>query len=73
MREGFVDETTAQNFREKFVKNIIKESIGFAGCKMARRVFGVAGVAEIRGIEDKALRKEAKAMALKISREFVLG
>ena len=72
MREGFVDETTAQKFREKFAKNIIKESIGFAGCKMARRVFGVAGVAEIRGIEDKALRKKAEAMVLKISREFVM-
>ncbi len=73
MRDGFIDEATAQKFREKFVKNIIKESIGFAGCKMARRVFGVAGVAEIRGIEDKVLRQKAEVMALKISREFVVG
>ena len=40
---------------------------------MARRVFGVAGVAEIRGIEDKVLRQKAEVMALKISRKFVLG
>ena len=73
MRDGFIDEATAQKFRERFVKNIIKESIGFAGCKMARRVFGVAGVAEIRGIEDKVLRQKAEVMALKISRKFVLG
>jgi len=73
MRDGFIDEATAQKFRKKKKKNIIKESIGFAGCKMARRVFGVAGVAEIRGIEDKALRRKAEVMALKISREFVMG
>ena len=72
MRDGFVDEKTAQNFREKFVKNIIKESMGFAGCKMARRVFGVAGVAEIRGIEDKKLRADAEEMALKVARKFVM-
>ena len=33
IRDGFIDEATAQKFREKFVKNIIKDSIGFAGCK----------------------------------------
>ena len=40
---------------------------------MARRVFGVAGVAEIREIEDKVLRQKAEDMALEISRKFVLG
>jgi len=72
IRDGFIDEQTAKTFREKFVKNIFKDAIGFAGCKMARRVFGVAGVAEIRGIEDKKLREQAEVMALKISREFVV-
>ena len=39
---------------------------------MARRVYGVAGVEEIRGIENKALRAEAESIALKIAREFVM-
>ncbi|DAB27360.1 MAG: S-methyl-5-thioribose kinase [Sulfurimonas sp. RIFOXYD12_FULL_33_39] len=71
--EGYLDNETLVRYKEKFVKNIIKESIGFAGCKMARRVYGVAGVEEIRGIEDKNLRAEAEKMALKIAREFVIN
>jgi len=69
---GYIDDETASNYREKFLKNILQESIGFAGCKMARRVFGVAGVAEIRGIEDKQMRRDAEELVLKIAREFVM-
>ncbi len=69
---GFLDERALQNYKERFVKNILRDSVGFAGCKMARRVYGVAGVAEIRGIEDINLRAEAEKMALKIAREFVI-
>jgi len=71
-RDGFVDEDTARVFKSKFLQNILRDSIGYAGCKMARRVFGVAGVAEIRGIEDNVLREKAEIMALKIAREFVM-
>ncbi|MDD5401183.1 MAG: S-methyl-5-thioribose kinase [Sulfurimonas sp.] len=70
--EGYLDDSTLQNYKERFIKNILRESVGFAGCKMARRVYGVAGVAEIRGIENPDLRAEAEKMALKIAREFVI-
>jgi 5-methylthioribose kinase len=70
--DGYLDEAALKKYKERFVKNILRDSVGFAGCKMARRVYGVAGVAEIRGIEDKNLRAEAEKMALKIAREFVI-
>ncbi|WP_455755591.1 S-methyl-5-thioribose kinase [Sulfurimonas sp.] len=70
--DGYIDEESANRYREKFLKQILQDAIGYAGCKMARRVFGVAGVAEIRGIEDNVLRREAEVLALAISREFVL-
>ncbi len=70
--DGFIDEMSTEYFRKKFVKNIIRDAVGFAGCKMARRVFGVAGVAEIRGIEDDVLRLYAEEMVLTIAREFVM-
>ncbi|WP_373034692.1 S-methyl-5-thioribose kinase [Sulfurimonas sp.] len=70
--EGYIDDKTAKHYKKKFLKRILQESVGFAGCKMARRVFGVAGVAEIRGIEDKKMRREAEELVLKIAREFVM-
>lgn len=70
--DGYLNEEILKKYKERFVKNILRESLGFAGCKMARRVYGVAGVEEIRGIGDKALRAEAEKMALAIAREFVI-
>ena len=70
--EGYLDNESLKNYKNRFVKNILKDSVGFAGCKMARRVFGVAGVEEIREIKDITLRNEAEALALKIAREFVM-
>ncbi|WP_324172622.1 S-methyl-5-thioribose kinase [Sulfurimonas sp.] len=70
--DGYIDANTASKYREKFLKEILRDSVGFAGCKMARRVFGVAGVAEIRGIENQKLRLDAEALVLKIAREFVI-
>ena len=71
--EGYLDDKTLHVYKNNFIKNIIKDSVGFAGCKMARRVYGVAGVEEIRGIEDVTLRAEAELLALKIAREFVMN
>ncbi len=72
LRDSYIDDKSALHYKKKFLKSILQDSIGYAGCKMARRVFGVAGVAEIRGIEDKKLRGKAEELALKIAREFVM-
>ncbi len=61
---GFIDEKTLKEYQKEFMKDILKESAGFAGCKMARRVFGIAGVEEIRGIKDDSLRKKAQKISL---------
>ena len=70
--DGYLDDKSLHVYKEEFIKNILQESVGFAGCKMARRVYGVAGVQEIRGIEDVVLRSEAETLALKIARELVM-
>lgn len=70
--DGFIDDSALEVYKNRFSKNIMRDSVGFAGCKMTRRVFGVAGVEEIRGIADKDLRAKAEEMALSIGREFVI-
>ncbi len=70
--DGYIDDSALEKYKSKFLTNILRDSVGFAGCKMARRVFGVAGVEEIRGIKDKGLRAKAEKMILQIAREFVL-
>ena len=73
LKEGFIAKEELEEFKRAFMQNIFTQSVGFAGCKMARRVFGIAGVEDIRGIEDKQKRKEAELMALKIGKNLILN
>lgn len=68
----FLDDETLSAYKLDFINTILCDAVGFAGCKMVRRVFGVAGVAEIREIENKQKRNEAEALALTIGKRFVM-
>lgn len=69
--EGFIDKENFDIFKKEFMKNILRDTIGFAGCKMARRMFGIAGVEDVRSIEDKGSRDKAEAHVLEIAKKFV--
>jgi 5-methylthioribose kinase len=73
LKEGFIEEAELNEFKAEFMKNIFSQSVGFAGCKISRRVFGIAGVEDIRGIEDKQKRKEAELMALSVGKDLILN
>lgn len=68
---GFIGDENLSEFKKEFMQNIFRHSIGFAGCKMARRVFGIAGVEEIRGLEDKSSKKEANLKALNLGVKLI--
>ncbi len=70
--KGYIDDEHLSHYKEHFMRGIFTQSIGFAGAKMARRVFGIAGVEEIRGIEDADTRKKAMLSALRIARVLVM-
>jgi 5-methylthioribose kinase len=51
-------------WREAFLAKLIEESSLFAGAVMCRRTVGLAGVADIRGIESREVRLTAEQAAL---------
>jgi len=69
---GLLNEESKKSYQRKFMQGILHDTIGFAGCKMARRIFGIAGVAAIRGIQDPALRAQAEQRVFEIARGFVM-
>ena len=73
LTEGFIAQKELDEFKSEFMQNIFRQSVGFAGAKIARRVFGIAGVEDIRAIEDKTKRKEAEMMALEIGKRLILN
>jgi len=70
--KGYIDDEYLSHYKQQFMNTIFTQTIGFAGAKIARRVFGIAGVEEIRGIEDDAIRKKAMLSALRIARVLVM-
>ncbi len=69
--KGFASETMKKTYQKEFMHTMLQESIGFAGCKIMRRQLGIAGVEDIRGIEDAALREKANRLALSIGEKFI--
>ena len=71
LTKGFSNDEILQTYQEQYMQRLLQESIGFAGCKIIRRQFGIAGVEDIRGIEDDALREKANRLALEVGERFI--
>jgi len=71
MTKGFANDEIFKAYQEQYMQTLLQESIGFAGCKIIRRQFGIAGVEDIRGIEDDTLREKANRLAVSIGERFI--
>lgn len=71
LAEGFLSDEDLTRFRSEFMKNILQDAAGFAACSMARRTVGIAGVADIRDIEDLDIRSALEIANLKLSKRLM--
>ncbi len=71
LTKGFANDEILKSYQEQYMQTLLQESIGFAGCKIIRRQFGIAGVEDIRGIEDDVLREKANRLAISIGERFI--
>jgi 5-methylthioribose kinase len=62
---------SAEAFRERFMAKLLADTIGFAACKMMRRIVGIAKVADIAGIPDLKARATIERQALEMGRRMV--
>jgi 5-methylthioribose kinase len=54
--------------RQTFLKHVFSDTLGFAACKMMRRIFGLAKVADIADIEDLKERARIERMTLELGK-----
>jgi 5-methylthioribose kinase len=59
-------------FRQSFLLALLRDSIGFAACKMIRRVLGVAHVIDLEQIANPAQRARAETWVLDIAERMLL-
>jgi len=57
--------------QEKFFVDLLADSIGFAGCKMIRRIIGIAHVADLESISDEQVRAECEVKVLLFAKKIV--
>jgi 5-methylthioribose kinase len=61
-----------QGYQQDYMLRLLQDSAGMGACKMMRRVIGLAGVEDIRGIEDVEERSIAASLALNIARVLIM-
>jgi 5-methylthioribose kinase len=59
-------------YRRRYMRGLLHDTCGYAGCKMMRRQMGIAHVADIESIADPKQRAVAERLALAIGRRLVL-
>lgn len=62
----------AEAFREDFVRRLLADTLGFAGCKMIRRIVGMAKVAEVTSIKDDAVRARVEVRCLRLAEALLV-
>ncbi len=69
--------TDAPALREKFINErlaqIWDDTLGFAGCKMIRRILGLAHVEDFESIEDTGIRAACERRALNFGRQLLVN
>ncbi|MEW9701920.1 S-methyl-5-thioribose kinase [Paenibacillus sp. SI8] len=58
---------------DAYLRGILEDTAGYAGCEMIRRVIGLAHVADLESIQDPVLRAKGERLALRIGQKLVLG
>jgi len=61
-----------QAFRDAFMKRLLSDAVGFAACKMMRRIVGLAKVSDIADIPDLKARAKAEINGLKMGAKMVV-
>jgi 5-methylthioribose kinase len=67
----------APKLRDEFIQQRIKaiwdDTLGFAGCKMIRRILGLAHVEDFESIEDTGIRAACERRALNFGRQLLVN
>jgi 5-methylthioribose kinase len=61
-----------EGYQDLYMQRLLQDTIGYAGCKMIRRIVGLSHVADIDTIADSAAKLRAERMAISIGRQLIL-
>jgi 5-methylthioribose kinase len=59
--------------RQRYLRQLFCDTVGFAGVKMIRRILGLAHVEDLESIKDPETRSSCERNALRLGRELVVN
>eukprot|EP00958_Prasinococcus_capsulatus_P025168 scaffold4126_cov383-Prasinococcus_capsulatus_cf.AAC.11 len=59
--------------QDSFLSKLLSDSLGFAGCKMIRRIVGFAHVADLESIKNLEVRASCEKKAIALARQMIVG
>lgn len=71
MMPGMLSPQEEAAFKDRTMRQVLHDTVGFAACSIARRTLGIAGVADIRGLPDLDKRAELEILNLKLSMQLM--
>ncbi len=70
--EHLVDRLAATpGYQDVFIQQLLQDTAGYTGCKMVRRIVGLAHVADIDTIPNPAAKERAERIALNIGKTLI--
>lgn len=70
--EGGAGPAALKEAQDAYMRRLYVDALGFAGCKMTRRILGLAHVEDLESITDPDLRAECEKRALKLARALMV-
>jgi 5-methylthioribose kinase len=59
-------------YLDRFLLNVLQDSVGFGGCKITRRLFGLAHVPDMWEIPDDRIRAKCESAAFNAGKQWLL-
>ncbi|WP_138755459.1 S-methyl-5-thioribose kinase [Paenibacillus sinopodophylli] len=65
--------SSTPDYQEYYMNRVLQDAIGFAGCKIVRRIVGLSHVIDVDRIPDAAAKEKAQRLALAIGTSLILN
>lgn len=62
----------SEKYQQRFVQQVCKDALGYAGTELIRRVIGLAHVADLEKITDKKLKNQCESAAIQLGRKLIM-
>ena len=63
--------TTIPGYKEFYIEELLKETLGFCSCEVMRRIIGMAHVPDLDQLEDLKNKAKAQILGLKIAKKLI--